>query len=88
MTFRGMEGVRVHALQLYIGLSAKNPDIATEWMAASNGGEAALYNFIEKWESGYKPTLTLNDVERARELGLVTEAQAREVSQLLKDSKC
>jgi hypothetical protein len=48
MTFRGMDGVHEHALQIYLGLASKNRDIAQEWIAAISGNEAALYNFVER----------------------------------------
>jgi hypothetical protein len=77
-----------YARQLYIGLAAQFPEIGKEYVdALSCTVEAGLLNFIDRWE-GNDPTLTAQDIERARELGLLTEAQAREVSQLLKDSKC
>ena len=75
MSFRGMEGVRVHAMQLYLGLASKRGDIAQDWIKAISGGEAALYNFIERWGD---PTYEEPDPEEEAALLKAAERIARE----------
>ncbi len=40
--------LHTYARDLYLGLSSKHPDIATEYLAAISRNEAALLNFIDK----------------------------------------
>lgn len=67
---------------------ATRPGIADDYAAISSMDD--VYRFLDKHDCPAvedEPTLTMGDVEQALALGLVTEAQADEMRELLKDTK-
>jgi len=49
MSVHRMETLRSYAMDLYLALSSKRPDIAKEYFEALAGGDAALRTFCEKY---------------------------------------
>jgi len=79
----GTEDMVGYARLLYLKFSTR-PGIAVEYAAINS--EASLFAFIERWENADAP-LTLSQVEQAVVQGFVTEVQANEIKQAMKEQR-